>query len=140
MNSCSINSYIGASCMLIMLQAIWPSLKTYPNALPASAGITSNRMIAYLVFWTRESILFVFVLFTDIVCHSPAPSRPHSSSKDEMAVLHQVNRRSHRCLCPSRLVRQDCRRWWTYLRTEVQAFWQRQELGLGFWYQHCHLR
>lgn len=49
-----INSYIGASCMLIMLQAIWPSLKTYPNALPASAGITSNRMIAYFVFWTLQ--------------------------------------------------------------------------------------
>lgn len=46
-----INSYIGASCMLIMLQSIWPSLKTYPNALPADAGVTSNKMIAYFVFW-----------------------------------------------------------------------------------------
>lgn len=46
-----INTYIGASCMLIMLEAIWPSLKTYPNALSASAGIASNKMIAYFVFW-----------------------------------------------------------------------------------------
>ena len=37
--------------MLIMLEAIWPSLRHYPNALPASAGVTSNRMIAYFVFW-----------------------------------------------------------------------------------------
>jgi hypothetical protein len=50
----SINTYIGASCMLIMLEAIWPSFKTYPNALPDSAGLQSNRMIAYFVFWTRE--------------------------------------------------------------------------------------
>jgi NCS1 family nucleobase:cation symporter-1 len=49
-----INTFIGASCMLIMLEAIWPSLKTYPNALPPDAGITSAKMIAYIVFWTRE--------------------------------------------------------------------------------------
>ncbi|KAH8897543.1 hypothetical protein GQ53DRAFT_713266 [Thozetella sp. PMI_491] len=46
-----INTYIGASCMLIMLEAIWPSLRTYPNAIPASAGVASNKMIAYFVFW-----------------------------------------------------------------------------------------
>ena len=40
--------------MLIMLEAIWPSLRTYPNALPASAGVTSNKLIAYAVFWIRE--------------------------------------------------------------------------------------
>lgn len=40
--------------MLIMLEAIWPSLKTYHNAIPTSAGIASNKMIAYFVFWTRE--------------------------------------------------------------------------------------
>lgn len=34
-----------------MLEAIWPSLKTYENALPPSAGIASNKMIAYFVFW-----------------------------------------------------------------------------------------
>ncbi|VDC00106.1 unnamed protein product [Peniophora sp. CBMAI 1063] len=47
-----INTYIGASCMLIMLEAIWPSLKHYPNSIPAHIGITSNKMIAYFVFWT----------------------------------------------------------------------------------------
>ena len=40
--------------MLIMLEAIWPSLTTYPNALPESAGVTSNKMIAYFVFWISE--------------------------------------------------------------------------------------
>ncbi|KAJ9157648.1 allantoin permease [Pleurostoma richardsiae] len=46
-----INTKIGASCMLIMLEAIWPSLRSYHNSLPASAGIASNMMIAYFVFW-----------------------------------------------------------------------------------------
>lgn len=37
--------------MLIMLEAIWPSLKSYPNTLPASASVESNKLIAYFVFW-----------------------------------------------------------------------------------------
>jgi NCS1 family nucleobase:cation symporter-1 len=41
--------------MLIMLEAIWPSLRTLPNTLPANSGLTSARMIAYFVFWTCES-------------------------------------------------------------------------------------
>lgn len=48
------NTFIGASCMLVMLEAIWPSLKNLPNHLPASAGVASNKMIAYFVFWIRE--------------------------------------------------------------------------------------
>lgn len=48
---CSINTFIGASCTLICLEAIWPQLKTYNNTIPASQGVTSNKMIAYFVFW-----------------------------------------------------------------------------------------
>ncbi|CAJ2509490.1 Uu.00g145160.m01.CDS01 [Anthostomella pinea] len=49
-----INTYIGASCMLIMLRAIWPSLSDYPNALPASASVASSKLIAYFVFWVLQ--------------------------------------------------------------------------------------
>ncbi|KAK1923149.1 permease for cytosine/purines, uracil, thiamine, allantoin-domain-containing protein [Papiliotrema laurentii] len=49
-----INTFIGASCMLIMLEAIWPSLKTVPNHLPASSGLTTPKMVAYVVFWTLQ--------------------------------------------------------------------------------------
>ncbi|KAK9414014.1 hypothetical protein SUNI508_11466 [Seiridium unicorne] len=49
-----INTYIGASCMLIMLEAIWPSLRTYPNLLPTSASVASNKLIAYFVFWVLQ--------------------------------------------------------------------------------------
>lgn len=50
-----INSYIGASCVLIMLEAIWPNFRTYPNSLASSSGIASNKMIAYFVFWSCKS-------------------------------------------------------------------------------------
>lgn len=41
--------------MLVMLEAIWPSLRNYPNMLPSSAGVTSNKLIAYFVFWLCSS-------------------------------------------------------------------------------------
>jgi nucleobase:cation symporter-1, NCS1 family len=40
--------------MLIMLEAIWPSLRNYPNGLPVSASVASNKLIAYLVFWILQ--------------------------------------------------------------------------------------
>ena len=40
--------------MLICLEAIWPSLKRYPNSIPASVGTTSNMLIAYAIFWIRK--------------------------------------------------------------------------------------
>ncbi|KAL7420893.1 hypothetical protein Q5752_004847 [Cryptotrichosporon argae] len=49
-----INTAIGASCMLIMLESIWPSLKHLPNHIPATEGIASNKMIAYFVFWCLQ--------------------------------------------------------------------------------------
>ncbi|KAI3391514.1 hypothetical protein diail_7193 [Diaporthe ilicicola] len=52
--SCSINTYIGASCMLIMLESIWPGIRVLPNNLEASSSIASNKMIAYFVFWICE--------------------------------------------------------------------------------------
>lgn len=40
--------------MLIMLESIWPSLREFPNALATSSSISSNKMIAYFVFWVCE--------------------------------------------------------------------------------------
>lgn len=40
--------------MLIMLESIWPSLRELPNTLAVSSSISSNRMIAYFVFWICE--------------------------------------------------------------------------------------
>ncbi|KAK8850711.1 hypothetical protein IAR55_004631 [Kwoniella newhampshirensis] len=49
-----INTYIGASCTLICLTAIWPQLAHLHNTIPESQGVTSARMIAYFVFWTIQ--------------------------------------------------------------------------------------
>jgi NCS1 family nucleobase:cation symporter-1 len=34
-----------------MLTAIWPSFAKLPNHLPASVGLTTAGMIAYLLYW-----------------------------------------------------------------------------------------
>lgn len=41
----------GAECITIMLTAIWPSYAHIKNQLPASAGITTQGMISYFLFW-----------------------------------------------------------------------------------------
>lgn len=132
----SINTYIGASCMLIMLEAIWPSLKTYPNALPDSAGLQSNRMIAYFVFWTRE---FRAQFHAHALTPSPTTACHDPSAKDAMAVLYQVYRCCHCCFCAARLVHQHSWRGRTCLLPEIQVGRVRQILGLAVWTQHCHL-
>ncbi|MCJ1412600.1 hypothetical protein MMC19_006697 [Ptychographa xylographoides] len=41
----------GAQCITIMLLAIAPSYGNIPNQLPASAGITTQGMVSYFLFW-----------------------------------------------------------------------------------------
>ena len=41
----------GAVCITIMLRAIWPSYNNIVNTLPASAGITTQGMVSYFLFW-----------------------------------------------------------------------------------------
>ncbi|KAK4936473.1 hypothetical protein LTR10_022636 [Elasticomyces elasticus] len=41
----------GAQCITIMLTAIWPSYAHIKNQLPESAGITTQGMVSYFLFW-----------------------------------------------------------------------------------------
>ncbi len=41
----------GAQCITLMLTAIWPSYKHIKNQLPADAGITTQGMVSYFLFW-----------------------------------------------------------------------------------------
>jgi nucleobase:cation symporter-1, NCS1 family len=41
----------GAQCITLMLLAIAPSYANIPNTLPDSAGITSQGMVSYFLFW-----------------------------------------------------------------------------------------
>lgn len=47
----AIQSWTGSTAMFQMIRAIWPSFLDIPNHLPANAGITTNEMIAHLVFF-----------------------------------------------------------------------------------------
>lgn len=46
-----IQSANGAQCITIMLTAIWPSYAHIKNQLPADAGITTQGMVSYFLFW-----------------------------------------------------------------------------------------
>lgn len=45
-----IQGYGGASCVAAMITAIWPSFARLENALPESAGTTTQMMIAYFLY------------------------------------------------------------------------------------------
>lgn len=46
-----IGTYTGAECVQSMLYAIWPSFRSLPNHLPASANITTGFMVSYVIYW-----------------------------------------------------------------------------------------
>ncbi|KAI1339803.1 cytosine-purine permease [Xylariaceae sp. FL0016] len=50
-----INTYTGAQCIHVIIVAIWPSFADVANQLPASAQITTQMMVSYLIY-------FLFVL------------------------------------------------------------------------------
>ncbi|THH12505.1 hypothetical protein EW146_g7628 [Bondarzewia mesenterica] len=41
-------TYQGGQCVHVMLRAIWPSFKAFPNHLPASAHVTSSQLLCFL--------------------------------------------------------------------------------------------
>jgi len=47
----AIQSWTGSTATFQMIRAIWPGFLDVPNRLPASAGITSNELIAHFVFF-----------------------------------------------------------------------------------------
>lgn len=108
-----INTYIGASCMLIMLEAIWPSLRSYPNTLPESAGLTSNKLIAYFVFWICKCPIVSTSNPADVYSTTPFGLDP--SPQDALALLRQIRRRNHRCFRLARLGGAYCWRRWSCL-------------------------
>lgn len=49
-----VQSVNGSLCLTMMLRAIWPSYADIPNHLPASAGITTQGMCSYVLFWSIQ--------------------------------------------------------------------------------------
>ncbi|GAA5976716.1 hypothetical protein JCM10908_005605 [Rhodotorula pacifica] len=44
-------TYQGGQCIQVMLQAIWPSFKHFPNHLPESAHVTSSMLLCFFIFY-----------------------------------------------------------------------------------------
>ncbi|SJK98341.1 related to uracil permease [Armillaria ostoyae] len=44
-------TYQGGQCVEVMLRAIWPSFKSFPNHLSASARVTSSQMLCFFIFY-----------------------------------------------------------------------------------------
>ncbi|GAA6038262.1 hypothetical protein JCM8097_003910 [Rhodosporidiobolus ruineniae] len=55
----SINTYQGGTGIKLCLIAIWPSFRHFKNTLPESAGVTSQDMLCFFLFWL---IQFPFTL------------------------------------------------------------------------------
>ncbi|KAJ4350303.1 uncharacterized protein N0V89_008924 [Didymosphaeria variabile] len=50
-----VHTGYGGTCVSAMLTAIWPSFKTLPNHLPASAGLSTAGMISYFLYWLIQA-------------------------------------------------------------------------------------
>ncbi|RDW82642.1 uracil permease-1 [Coleophoma cylindrospora] len=56
----AVNSYYGANFASICIRCIWPSWTSLQNTIPASQGVTTQQMVALLVFWLL-SMPFIFI-------------------------------------------------------------------------------
>lgn len=50
----AIQNINGGNAVRVMLGAIWPSYLTMHNGIPLDQGITTNGMVAYLIFWVVQ--------------------------------------------------------------------------------------
>ncbi|KAJ7830886.1 cytosine-purine permease [Mycena olivaceomarginata] len=48
---CGLQTFVGSECTYQMLKAIWPLIARVPNHLPESAGITTIRMVCFILYW-----------------------------------------------------------------------------------------
>ncbi|THV04897.1 NCS1 nucleoside transporter family [Dendrothele bispora CBS 962.96] len=44
-------TYQGGQCVQVMLGAIWPSFRSFPNHLPPSAHVTSSQLLCFFIFY-----------------------------------------------------------------------------------------
>lgn len=49
-----VQSVYGGQCITGMVTAIWPSYANLPNRLPESAGITTQGMVSYFLYWLLQ--------------------------------------------------------------------------------------
>ncbi|KAJ6604424.1 NCS1 nucleoside transporter family [Mycena vulgaris] len=55
-------TYQGGQCIQVMLRAIFPSFKTFPNHLPSSAHVTSSELLCFFIFYIIQlPLLFIHI-------------------------------------------------------------------------------
>lgn len=46
-----VQTWIGGSCVYLMITSVWSSFENVPNTLPDSAGTNTRDFVAFLIFW-----------------------------------------------------------------------------------------
>lgn len=55
-------TYQGGQATQVMLGAIWPSFKTFPNHLPPSAHVTSAQLLCFFIFFIVQlPLLYIHI-------------------------------------------------------------------------------
>ena len=60
-----VQTTTGGQCMEVLLTAIWPSFQNIPNQIPASEGITSAGMVAFLLYFLLQ-LPFLCIPYTKV--------------------------------------------------------------------------
>lgn len=100
-------TYQGGQAVNVMLGAIWPSFKTFPNHLPESAHVTSALLLCFFIFYIIQlPLLYIHIsklryLFMvkvsspPISALAPSPVPNAGLTNDTLASIYRL------CSCPS---------------------------------------
>ncbi|KAI5123796.1 hypothetical protein M0805_009091 [Coniferiporia weirii] len=46
-----VQSWLGGTCVYLMIRSIWPSFENLPNSLPLSSGTNTRDFVSFFIFW-----------------------------------------------------------------------------------------
>ncbi|KLO11080.1 hypothetical protein SCHPADRAFT_877327 [Schizopora paradoxa] len=46
-----VQSWIGGTCVYLMIRSVWSSFNTLPNSMPASSGTNTRDFVSFFIFW-----------------------------------------------------------------------------------------
>lgn len=65
-------TYQGGQCVQVMITAIWPSFRNFPNHLPLNANVSSAQLLCFFIFYLIQLPL----LWIPYVYYSPVLPEP----------------------------------------------------------------
>src|SRR4051812_33740863 len=54
-----VQSWIGGTCVYLMIRSIWSSYEHLPNSMPASSGTNTRDFVSFFLFWLG-SLPFIY--------------------------------------------------------------------------------